>query len=702
MARLDRLSGVKDVAHLAATLGRVFSHELLAAVSPLDEAALGKALDQLIDAELIYQRGAPPDVDLRVQARAGAGRRLQQPAAQQAPAAPPADRRRPSRSASARPSRASRSCSPTTIARRALPAKAFPYAMRAGDDAVAALRRDRGPRPLPGGARPRALAAALGERLAGADRGGAQARERRPEPAPLRAGPAQPRAGSSPSPRRSTIASCSAGSSTGWAGSTTCFGRFDRAVELAGKALLIAEGLGGADKVHRRSGQSSRARPMPARRCPRGDHACGAQRRADAPPRQPDRGSRDVGRAGLRLRHARRVRPRRARRRRTASSSRAEVEHLPTQAACLFFCGVVRGWHGELDWAGAGVRRRADPVRARRRHLPPVPDPRLARPGLPAGRPPRRGRGRPQALPRARRPDRHRPSTAAPSRRFAPSCACSMATSARRCGTAPRRSRSRPRPPRPGAARSRSRIHAEALVALRAAADRAGRGRHPQRDRDPGAAGVPSSTSPGRGSPRATCWPPRASRERRRDGLPAGRQDVRGDGPCPRSGARAGRARRAWRRSSRLPLALSRPAAPGRLAAAPPDLRRRRRDGRLMDPCTALLLGGGAPTLTLQSGALAALHEQGVKFDIVSTAGAGMLIGLLYAAPKGLSPAQALGADQGDGRPRQHLRAFPDQLQSLPQARRARRRLSPLAAVAAAHDARARPRRAGCGPTGWR
>ena len=25
-----------------------------------------------------------------------------------------------------------------------------------------------------------------------------------------------------------------------------------------------------------------------------------------------------------------------------------EVEHLPTQAACLFFCGVVRGWHGEL------------------------------------------------------------------------------------------------------------------------------------------------------------------------------------------------------------------------------------------------------------------------------------------------------------------------------------------------------------------
>jgi tetratricopeptide (TPR) repeat protein len=27
------------------------------------------------------------------------------------------------------------------------------------------------------------------------------------------------------------------------------------------------------------------------------------------------------------------------------------IEHLPTQAACVFFCGVVRGWHGDLDVA---------------------------------------------------------------------------------------------------------------------------------------------------------------------------------------------------------------------------------------------------------------------------------------------------------------------------------------------------------------
>jgi predicted acylesterase/phospholipase RssA len=50
---------------------------------------------------------------------------------------------------------------------------------------------------------------------------------------------------------------------------------------------------------------------------------------------------------------------------------------------------------------------------------------------------------------------------------------------------------------------------------------------------------------------------------------------------------------------------------------------------------TALVLGGGAPTLTLMAGALLALDEQGVEFDVISTSGAGMLLGLLYAAPKG-------------------------------------------------------------------
>jgi predicted ATPase/class 3 adenylate cyclase len=57
MARLDRLSTVKAVAQLGATIGRQFSYDLLQAVAPLDEAAVQHALRQLVDAELVYQRG---------------------------------------------------------------------------------------------------------------------------------------------------------------------------------------------------------------------------------------------------------------------------------------------------------------------------------------------------------------------------------------------------------------------------------------------------------------------------------------------------------------------------------------------------------------------------------------------------------------------------------------------------------------------
>jgi predicted ATPase len=60
MARLDRLATVKEVAQLGATLGREFSYELIQAVSPLDEKNLQQALAKLAEAELLYQRGQPP------------------------------------------------------------------------------------------------------------------------------------------------------------------------------------------------------------------------------------------------------------------------------------------------------------------------------------------------------------------------------------------------------------------------------------------------------------------------------------------------------------------------------------------------------------------------------------------------------------------------------------------------------------------
>ena len=60
MARLDRLAPAKEVAQLAATLGREFSYDLLQSVSPLDEASLPQALAKLVAAEVLYQRGLPP------------------------------------------------------------------------------------------------------------------------------------------------------------------------------------------------------------------------------------------------------------------------------------------------------------------------------------------------------------------------------------------------------------------------------------------------------------------------------------------------------------------------------------------------------------------------------------------------------------------------------------------------------------------
>ena len=60
MARLDRLALVKEVAQFGAVLGREFSYELLRAVAPRDEVTVQQALAQLVEAEMLYQRGLPP------------------------------------------------------------------------------------------------------------------------------------------------------------------------------------------------------------------------------------------------------------------------------------------------------------------------------------------------------------------------------------------------------------------------------------------------------------------------------------------------------------------------------------------------------------------------------------------------------------------------------------------------------------------
>src|SRR6185312_6476363 len=59
-ARLDRLSPIKETAQIGAAIGREFPHSLLEAVSPIKGEALRGVLRQLMEAELIHCRGAPP------------------------------------------------------------------------------------------------------------------------------------------------------------------------------------------------------------------------------------------------------------------------------------------------------------------------------------------------------------------------------------------------------------------------------------------------------------------------------------------------------------------------------------------------------------------------------------------------------------------------------------------------------------------
>jgi class 3 adenylate cyclase/predicted ATPase len=60
-ARLDRPGLFKEVAQIAAVIGREFSYDLLAAVAPWPEEQLHATLDQLMAAGLIFRRGEPPD-----------------------------------------------------------------------------------------------------------------------------------------------------------------------------------------------------------------------------------------------------------------------------------------------------------------------------------------------------------------------------------------------------------------------------------------------------------------------------------------------------------------------------------------------------------------------------------------------------------------------------------------------------------------
>ncbi len=60
MSRLDRAPKVRELAQIGAVLGREFAYEVLSTLAGLEESTLRDGLNQLVSAELLYQRGRPP------------------------------------------------------------------------------------------------------------------------------------------------------------------------------------------------------------------------------------------------------------------------------------------------------------------------------------------------------------------------------------------------------------------------------------------------------------------------------------------------------------------------------------------------------------------------------------------------------------------------------------------------------------------
>jgi len=60
MARLDQLPTVREMAQLGSVVGREFAYEVLQALSKIEKPDLNNGLSQLVEHELLYQRGRPP------------------------------------------------------------------------------------------------------------------------------------------------------------------------------------------------------------------------------------------------------------------------------------------------------------------------------------------------------------------------------------------------------------------------------------------------------------------------------------------------------------------------------------------------------------------------------------------------------------------------------------------------------------------
>ncbi len=64
-ARLDRLGPAREVALIGAVIGRGFSYPLLRAVTGTEDAPLQRALEKLVEADILLVEGLPPDAEYR-------------------------------------------------------------------------------------------------------------------------------------------------------------------------------------------------------------------------------------------------------------------------------------------------------------------------------------------------------------------------------------------------------------------------------------------------------------------------------------------------------------------------------------------------------------------------------------------------------------------------------------------------------------
>lgn len=541
MARLDRLGPAKEVALRASVLGRSFTVELLAAVSPLARAEVEDGLARLADAGIVFRHGVGRDEVFE----------FRHALLQEAAYASMLRGRR--QQMHARVAETLEASFPETVASRSeivahhfaeagLAEKAIAYHLAASDAAAARYASPEAHARF-------ALAAALAAGLEPTPETRRRELKALLKRASVAAGGTQVAADLEGLARAHELAlelglDHRLAQVHYWTGRLHYVsGRFDEAVREARHCLAMADELGD-ERI------AAVAANLLARiHCLRGEPADGIA--------HAERNTRQMGRLGNRIEEAAitgvlafalalSARFTEAQRAGGQAVALADaLDHLPTRAACWFFRAVALGWQGRLDPRRARLRPRPRARRRRTRPVPPLRGARLARRGPAADRSARGGARRPRAGAAPRRADRQR----LPQGRLrrAPGRGTAAGRSAR--GSAPHeRGGARRGPPGGGPPGPVARLARPGRGARpdRPARPRRGDRARPRGDRDPARAGA--RLRPRRVAPRPRPAPAAGGRARGGSRAAGGRGGLPRDRHGPRSGGDdGGRLRRPGR-----------------------------------------------------------------------------------------------------------------------------------------------------------